>query len=134
LNAEKILQKSRSEPADVIQQQELADGINQIDKKWSTLHVCVKDYRDQLANTSTLHKISDDAETWLQQKTEEVDNTNNKIQIDISDANKKSTLVNQINQHLNEAKQFNDTKIKYLTQLAIKVYGYYYYYYFFLIF
>jgi hypothetical protein len=87
------------------------------------LHVCVKDYRDQLANTSTLHKISDDAENWLQQKADDIDKISNTIEIDISDANKKSTLIKQIGQTLNEAKQFNDTKVKYLTQLAVKIFG-----------
>ena len=52
-----VMQQRRVDHEDALQQQELNEMLNQIDTKWSSLHVCVKDYRDALANSNSFCKL-----------------------------------------------------------------------------
>lgn len=119
---EKIIQKRRVDHEDASQQQELGDYLNKVDKKWSTLHVCVKDYRDALANANAFCKLNEEVELYVYQKTQIIERlmiskneTKNLKEIEF--------ILNQINQNIEELKKYNETKVTHLSQMANQVFG-----------
>ncbi len=119
---DKIIDKRNYDHEDPIQQKELKDSLSYIDKKWSTLHTCVKDYRDVLSNTNQFYKLVEEVEVWTEQKVETIRRliSNKKSCQNVKEA---EVLDAQIDQNINEANQFKENKIKHLSHLAVKIYG-----------
>ena len=118
-----IMQKRRVDHEDAKQQQELNDMISQIDTKWSSLHVCVKDFRDALANSNSFCKLYEEIELWTNQKTQIIEKLYVSIKSECVDVRELEFLIAQINRNIDDIKQFNETKIKHLTQLSVQLYG-----------
>ncbi len=118
-----ILSKRRNDHEDALQQQELNDMLNQVDTKWSMLHSNVKDYRDALANSNSFCKLYEEVELWVHQKTQIIEKLYTSSKSEFVDIREIDFLITQINRNIDDIKQFNDTKIKHLTQLSVQVYG-----------
>lgn len=92
----------------------------QIDKKWSKLHVCVKDYRDALTKRSTFSKLYEEVEQWIEQKTQLINRliaTKNECR----ELQEVEFVLTQINQNIDEIQTYSDGKVKYLSQLAVEI-------------
>ena len=122
MNTDKIIEKRTIDHADPIQQKNLQDSLNFIDKKWSTLHTGVKDYRDSLANTTKFYKLVEEVEIWTEHKTETINRLVAKKK-ECKDLKEAEIIDNQIEENLKDAHTFNETKVKGLNQLANKLYG-----------
>lgn len=86
------------------------------------MHNCVKNYRDSLVKANEFHKLNEDLELWIQQKTEII----NRMYItktEFRDLKEIEFILTQINQNLEDLKQNYNNKVKHLSELAIKVYG-----------
>lgn len=122
MNADKIIEKRKIDHADPIQQKNLQDSLSFIDKKWSTLHSSVRDYRDSLSNTTKFYKLVEEVEIWTEHKTETINRLVTKKK-ECKDLKEAEMIDNQIEENLNDAKKFNETKVNGLNQLANKLYG-----------
>jgi hypothetical protein len=122
-NIEIINQKYKIDgPEAIDNNREIQDHISQIDKKWSTLHVRVKDYRDQLANANKFCKLYEDADIWLQHKNQML----NKMRInklECKQVKEIEFLINQIDQNIEDAKKFDEEKIRHLNEVVIQING-----------
>jgi len=121
-----VLSKRRNDHEDAVQQQELNDMLNQVDIKWSMLHSSVKDYRDALANSNSFCKLYEEIELWIQQKTQVIEKLYTSSKSEFVDVREIEFLITQLNRNIDDIRQFNDTKIKHLTQLSVQVYGNYF--------
>lgn len=113
------IQKNAS---DFEMQHELKESLSQIEKKWSTLHVFVKDYRDMLNKKSAFCKLYDEVDCWLQKRTQVI----NKFSIcktECRDLKEVERILVQIDQNIDDMNYFSDTKIKHLTQVALEING-----------
>jgi len=102
--------------------QELNENIKEIEKNWLNLQLSVKNYREFLSKLSTYSKLNEEIELWISQKIQITNELiiSNKECIEI---NELEFINNKIDQNINEINQYCDTKVKYLTDLAIKIYG-----------
>ena len=104
------------------QEKELNSSLNEVDDKWSTLNQSLKDYHNLLLQANEFYKLHEDLEIWTQQKTQVV-NRLFVIKTELNDLNQIEFVLNQINQNINEIKEYCDSKIKHLTSLAVDIYG-----------
>jgi hypothetical protein len=121
---EQIVQMRRQnlDDAGSNQQQELLTVLAQIDKKWSSLHSSMKDYRDLLAKANAFHKLYEEIELWTNQKKQAIHRlviSRNEFQ----DIKEVEHVLTQIETSIQDVRKFTDTKVKYLTQLAVQIYG-----------
>jgi hypothetical protein len=104
------------------QQQELLAVLAQIEKKWSHLHASIKDYRDALAKENAFHKLYEEIELWTTQKRQVIQ----RLVIskgECQEIREVEHVLTQIETNMQEVRKFADTKVKYLTQLAVQIYG-----------
>jgi uncharacterized coiled-coil DUF342 family protein len=107
---------------DAESEQELRDSLSQVDKKWSSLHVWVKDYRDALTKRSTFAKLYEEVDYWIQQKNQIINRivtTKNECK----ELKEVEFVLSQINQNIDEVQQYNEGKVKHLSQLAVEING-----------
>lgn len=107
---------------DAESEQELRDSLSQVDKKWSSLHVWVKDYRDALTKRSTFAKLYEEVDYWIQQKNQIINRivtTKNECK----ELKEVEIVLSQINQNIDEVQQYNEGKVKHLSQLAVEING-----------
>ena len=116
------MQKRRSDLEDPVQQQEVADSVSDLDKKWTVLHTTVKDYRDTLNKANQFHKLNEEIDAWQNQKRQYIDRLIETTTV-VKETHEVETIIKQIIQNIDEAKNYGDNKIKQLSQLAVQVYG-----------
>jgi hypothetical protein len=122
MNVDKVIEKRSLDNADPVQLKSLQDALSFVDKKWSGLHASVTDYRDSLATTTQFYKLVEEVETWTEHKTEIIQRlvaSKNECR----DAAQAEAIDRQVDEQLVNARQFNDTKVKQLSQLASRLYG-----------
>ncbi len=107
----------RDDHQDAQQQQDLQESIEQIDKKWTSLHSYVNSYRNLLAKTTQLFKLMEEIEEWIAHQMQIVYklNSNNNIY--------SSTESLNIAKNVGEIHEFNETHIDKMKQLASEIYG-----------
>lgn len=118
---ETAIQKAKYDN-DVESEQFLSESQVEVEKKWSRLHVCVKDYRDALSRRSVFTKLYDEVESWIEQKCQII-NRLIKVKSEFHDLIEIDKIINQINQHADEVHVFCEPKLKYLSQLAVEING-----------
>lgn len=125
MGVDTIIQKRCSDHEDANQKQALEESLNEIEKKWSSLHVFLKDYRDKLVKTKTFSELSEQIDLWFHEKIQIITNiTITKIQ-STTELREIESILLDINKNIQEIKQFNETKVKSLSQLAVQLYGKY---------
>lgn len=86
------------------------------------MHESIKCANQYLENLSSYNKLNEEVELWLRQKIEVTDllikNKNESKEIKQLDL-----IQNKINHNINEINHYSATKVKYLTELSIKIYG-----------
>lgn len=118
---ETAIQKAKYDN-DVESEQLLNESQAEVEKKWSRLHVCLKDYRDALSRRSVFTKLYDEVESWIEQKCQII-NRLIKVKSEFHDLIEIDKILNQINQHVDEVHVFCEPKLKYLSQLAVEING-----------
>jgi hypothetical protein len=106
--------------------QELVTAVSQIDKKWSTLHACAKDYRDSLARINAFHKLCEEIELWTSQRrhsTQRLLSNRSELLESFTSTREVEHVLNQIEHTSTEVASYSETKLKQLTQLAGQIYG-----------
>ena len=105
----------------------LKENVKQVETKISSLNVHVQDYRDQLEFANGFYKLYEEVELWLHQKTQQIKHINTTIsefKTGLKSNVKEIELVlSQIDENIDEQKNFNDTKIKKLSEIAVKIQG-----------
>lgn len=104
------------------QEKELKFSLREVDDKWSCLNQSLKDYHNLLLRANEFYKMHEDLEIWTQQKSQVI----NRLLVnktELYDLKQIEFVLEQINQNLNDIKEYHDTKIKYLTNLAVEIYG-----------
>lgn len=104
-----------NERQDTNQQQELQDLIDNIDKKWTSLHSNVNAYRDLLAKTTQLLKLMEEVEEWITYRMQIIYKCNTK---------EHNLNVEHLIKNVEDVKQFNDANIEKMRRLAVEIYGY----------
>lgn len=117
-----VIQHRRSDLEDAHQQQELLNHLADVEKKWSSLHLHVKEYRDVLAKANAFHKLYEEIDIWTNHKTQVMESLIVK-KTECTELKEIELILHQVRQILEEVKQFSETKVKYLTQLAVQLYG-----------
>jgi hypothetical protein len=82
--------------------------------------------RDALANSNSFCKLYEEIELWIQQKTQVIEKLYTSSKSEFVDVREIEFLITQLNRNIDDIRQFNDTKIKHLTQLSVQVYGNYF--------
>lgn len=100
----------------------LTESLSHIDKKWSVLHVCVKDYREALAKRNTFAKLYDEVEYWMQQKNQLLTRLF-VTKAEVRDLKEIEFVLTQVNQNIDEVQHYSEGKVKHLTQLAVEING-----------
>jgi hypothetical protein len=108
------------------QSDELKESFKEIDKKWSSLNASVKDYRDYLNKSGTFHKLNEEIELWTSQKTQIINHLE-KSKNECKEIRESEFILTQIEQNIDEIKKFSETKIKSISELALKIYGSYFF-------
>jgi hypothetical protein len=122
MTTDATIQQRRNDQKDMSQLNELEESINQVDKKFSVLHVCVKDYRDKLASANQFYKLYEDVECMTQQKIQLIEQY--KIRrTQIVEIKEVETIIQQLTHHIEDFKQSYETKINQLSKLAVQIYG-----------
>ena len=122
MTTDTLIQQRRNDQQDTLQLQELEESMSQVDKKFSVLHVCVKDYRDKLASANQFHKLYEDVECMTQQKIQLIEQYKIK-RTEIVEIKEVETILQQLTQHIEDFKQSYETKINQLSKLAVQIYG-----------
>lgn len=88
-----------------------------MEKKWSTLHVCVKDYRNVLGNNNAFYKQIEELELWNNQKHQHL-NYLSSLKTECTSVREVEHINTQIVQTIEEITRINETKVKNLTQYS----------------
>ena len=88
-----------------------------MEKKWSTLHVCVKDYRNVLGNQNAFYKQIEELELWNHQKQQHLIYLNS-LKTECTSVREVEHINTQIVQTIEEITRINETKVKNLTQYS----------------
>ena len=119
---EQIVQTRRHQGLSDYSQSELVNSIAEVDKMWSTLHVRVKDYRDLLVKANAFHKLYEEVELWTSQKSQLLSRLI-VSQNECHQVREVEFVLRQVEQNIDEVKQYNETKMKCLSKLAVQLYG-----------
>ena len=126
-HVETIIRQRVVDNLDHQQKDVLKENVKQVETKISSLNVHVQDYRDQLEFANGFYKLYEEVELWLHQKTQQIKHINTTIsefKTGLKSNVKEIELVlSQIDENIDEQKNFNDTKIKKLSEIAVKIQG-----------
>jgi succinate dehydrogenase/fumarate reductase-like Fe-S protein len=110
---------------DFQQRQIIEENIQQVEKKITSLQVIVQDYRDLLINANVFYKLYEEVELWLNEKTQQIKHINTTIsefKTGLKNNVKEIELVlNQIDENIEDNQKFNNSKIKKLSEISVKI-------------
>ena len=110
---------------DFQQRQIIEENIQQVEKKITSLQVIVQDYRDFLINANVFYKLYEEVELWLNEKTQQIKHINTTIsefKTGLKNNVKEVELVlNQIDENIEDNQKFNNSKIKKLSEISVKI-------------
>jgi hypothetical protein len=110
---------------DFQQRQIIEENIQQVEKKITSLQVIVQDYRDLLINANVFYKLYEEVELWLNEKTQQIKHistTISEFKTGLKNNVKEIELVlNQIDENIEDNQKFNNSKIKKLSEISVKI-------------
>lgn len=119
---------------DDAQKEQLGDLVDNIEKKWSSLHVTVNDYKDSLDRLGAYYKLFEEVELWLSQKSQLIKQLNTyktELKYDIKNSDEINNslkrvdlILTQVDDAIDECKHVEE-KAKQLSEIAVQITGTY---------